>query len=460
MNDLSMDYIANNTEAMLFNMTDANSTNVSVAFHTSSIDTASESKNEERSTFYHNDFTDISAIILKYVTTPVSVFGIMGNLLTLAVLTRRSLKITMMTMERSSHEGLTALSVSDLFYCITILPLVTMGNPKKNPYFPIYLEKNFDIIYRVYHAPVVNIFLTSSTWLTVMMAAQRYLAICHPIKARQLIDYKYTRLIITFIFFAALFLNIPRFWEYEIISAPCMTLKKEEYCAKGPLIYADIVGALRRHKSKDIYNMVYFILSILLPLTALTYCNVNLIVTLRKSTRLRRNSSSIGLRSDINGGTHRITLTLIIIIIMFTILVVPGEVSNFVWSALDNKSEARAIRQNFSASILSLLQRINFSFNFILYCAINTQFRRTLYRLFCCKCESTNSHTSSSTKRSFINLPTIVQHNRSSSLDHAFLTSSRKSSSSSGSNNITVKNDYRMALLKTKSSEQILEVKH
>lgn len=51
----------------------------------------------------------------------ISAVGIGGNLLNMAVLTRRRLLSTMSQLERSVTHGLTALALSDLLFCFVVL---------------------------------------------------------------------------------------------------------------------------------------------------------------------------------------------------------------------------------------------------------------------------------------------------------------------------------------------------
>ena len=114
---------------------------------------------------------------LKEVVVPIiCVFGLVGNMLILLILTRKRLKSSCDGTERTVHIGLTALAVSDFMFCLVVLP---HGLFRKEPFE--FKTLSFQLLYRAYGAGLINTFLLTSTWLTVTMATSRYLAICHPV---------------------------------------------------------------------------------------------------------------------------------------------------------------------------------------------------------------------------------------------------------------------------------------
>ena len=145
--------------------------------------------------------------------------------------------------------------------------------------------------------------------------------------------------------------------------------------------------------AKNIFMISHFILSVIIPLLLLTFCNVNLIRALRKSRNLQKRHSSLhqcSHQSKTTESTHRITLTLVVIIAMFVILVTPAEITNFVRDFRASQSKRRRHGENIYLQHLITytmngLQKINFAVNFILYCIINVHFRKMVWRLITCK---------------------------------------------------------------------------
>jgi len=133
----------------------------------------------------------VEEFIYKKVILAVCVFGIGGNLVNFFVLSQKSLTYLMERMEKSAHYGLIALAVSDLFVCVAALPTVFYGTGRGNGGFA-HATFDFRLVHKLYGNGVINTFMLSSTWLTVTMALSRYIAICHPLRARQIIGKTFT----------------------------------------------------------------------------------------------------------------------------------------------------------------------------------------------------------------------------------------------------------------------------
>jgi len=128
----------------------------------------------------------IERIIYTRLVGAVCLLGIVGNLLNLLVLTRKSLTYTMERMEKSAHCGLIGLAVSDMLVCVAVLPRSVYGPDSFGDG-----QFSFRFLYMVYGEAVISTFVLSSTWLTVTMATGRYLAVCHPLHARQFIGKRF-----------------------------------------------------------------------------------------------------------------------------------------------------------------------------------------------------------------------------------------------------------------------------
>ncbi|ELU16687.1 hypothetical protein CAPTEDRAFT_199151 [Capitella teleta] len=310
---------------------------------------------------------DAVSHFVRIVLVPIiCVFGVLGNVLTLLVLTRKRLKVTCDGTERMVHIGLAALAVSDLLFCLSSLP---HGFYAGNRYD--YSTKSFELLYRTYSHAFINTFILTSTWLTVTMATSRYLAICHPFKARHLIGMKGTKVSVALVYLAAMILNIPRLFDNKI----------KMMCIKGELSYfffADYDIDVRR---QTIYSWVYFTVGIFLPLLALAFCNICLVRALRESSRIRKRYRVPAAHVDSN---YRITSILVTIVIMYILLVSPAEITHFVGARMPASTTPTANTPMVIAiEVTNVLQNLNFSCNFILYFVLNVHFRHGLRDLLC-----------------------------------------------------------------------------
>lgn len=311
------------------------------------------------------------AFVIKTVIVPlICAVGMAGNLLTLLVLSRKRLKVICDGIERTVHLGLRALAVSDLLLCVCLLPNGFIAEDRFE-----YPFKNFQIIYRAYSGALINTFILTSTWLTVTMATSRYLAICYPFKWHYLVGMTGTKASIALVFLTCLVFNIPRFFEHAITTISCDDGREMFVLEHGELMHSEIAF--------NVYTWLYFSIGIFLPLTALTYCNVCLVRTLRESSRVRQQYRVRACHVNMN---HRITVILVTIVLMYILLVSPSEILQFIQNQLLSRPAfvgpwINCI--NLAVNITNVLQTINFSFNFVLYILLNFQFRRTIEDLFC-----------------------------------------------------------------------------
>ena len=339
----------------------------------------------------------VDRMINGFAIPIVGSFGVIGNLLNLVVLTRKSLHRSMKRFEMSAHVGLVALSLSDLMVCVVYLVGALFEERV------VYSTIDFSIFilyFYTYKEPIFNIFLLTSTWVTVVMAISRYLVVCRPLHARGIISIGATRLVLAAVYICSLLLNLPRFWHYTVSHYPCHpSLLYESHSddqSNSELVFnctylqRSIGGFYPRNKvALLVYNVTYAILGIFIPLAVLSVCNICLVRALRRSQQLQKScvvsSSTIQSQTDTR---HRITPTLVGLIIIFVAFVGPSEVLAFF-----KQHVVQAKFQLFKLAIIvtNFLQLVNFAVNFVLYCILNVEFRKTLANLLMCRREQIES---------------------------------------------------------------------
>jgi len=271
-----------------------------------------------------------------------------------------------------------------------------------------------------------NVLLMCSTWLTVVMAVGRYVAVCKPLHARGFISVRGTRIAIASVFVGSILFNLPRFWHYVSMSVPCndlfppnLRLPAADVCPSCRVYIKDTGPLYLNTTFVTVYGLACSAVAILFPLPVLTVCNVCLARALRRSRLLQKQyratnircrsmrsltneTSSRGVdgrhspagRHHGGGGQsashHRITPTVIGLIVLFTLLVGPSEIlslfRNYILTG--HKTEASYDAYQSAIVVTNFLLLVNFSVNFVLYCIVNVQFRRTCSALltFCCRC--------------------------------------------------------------------------
>lgn len=317
-------------------------------------------------------YSVIEGLLYSRVITGICVLGIVGNMLNMVAMTALLLQKPMDRMERSATMGLLALAASDFVFCLTIVPYFFLGDFDQLHYDRV----TFMLLFATYQGAVISTMIASSTWLTVVLAVSRFLAVCHPLRARYIIGTRLAGVSVVFAFLLSVLFNLPRFWHLRI---RCVRLGDND------TVYLTTKGALQEHNLLErTYYTSYLVVGVIVPFTVLAYCNFFLIRALRRSSRMRkqfaqRRSGSRGRHSD----TNVVTLTLTIIVIMYVVLVSPAEVSNIFAYMVQSRTTVQPA-YNLAVAVANTLQTLNFSLNFVLYCTINAQFRRVIARIVTC----------------------------------------------------------------------------
>ena len=290
----------------------------------------------------------------------VSLCGVLGNLLNLVVLTRKRMVAGMDRLGRTANYGLVALAVSDLLFCLMVFPhtFITKATDIDIP-----LNK----YYRLYGIATINLFIMTSTWLIVSMAVKRYIVVVYPLQARDQLTMRRTLIVIAAVYISSLILTLPYFLHLCVMPS-------------GGMNGTDIVYKYRPLWSKQVakgmqlyMRWIWPIIADFIPIVWLVFCNVRLIRELRGARLIRRNSCP---GQNIKQKGHKVTLTLVIIVLMLLILVSPAEILKYI-----NPYKSWGYIGHVVASVANMMQTINFSFNFLLYFAVNANFRQTVRAL-------------------------------------------------------------------------------
>ena len=295
------------------------------------------------------------------VTLPIiSLCGILGNVMNLVILTRKRMVVGMDKLGRTANYGLIALAVSDLLFCLTVFPHAFI-NKDLLDFGGVPLNK----FYRLYGIATINLFIMISTWLIVSMAVKRYIVVVYPLHARDQLTARRTLVVIATVYVASLALTLPYYLHLWVMPPD----GENETTYKYKRIWSK-PGT----KGMQFYmRWIWPIFADFIPVILLIFCNVRLIRELRGARLIRRNSCP-GQKLKRNGS--KVTLTLVIIVLMLLVLVSPAEIIKYI-----NPYKSWGYVGHVVASIVNMMQTINFSFNFLLYFAINANFRQTFRAL-------------------------------------------------------------------------------
>ena len=212
--------------------------------------------------------------VLNSIITPsICAFGIIGNLLNLVILTHRRLLTTDGHIEEAAYCGMAALATSDFAYCVVAL-IKSNTNTEMNI---IFNANDFEVYFIYIQTYLQNLFSYVSTWLTVVITVGRYVAVCHPIRARFSVTRTATKISIVVVLIAWVGLCLPDLWHYDLGAS----------ANHSALIFLD-QGALYKHPELRItFGYIWFVLGFAVPAITMSCCNIQLCRALRRSRRLR-----------------------------------------------------------------------------------------------------------------------------------------------------------------------------
>lgn len=295
----------------------------------------------------------INVIILNTIV----IIGTIGNVLSIFILSRPKM--------RSSINCL----LIGLAICDTMLILSSMfvyGFASIYPYTGSFFYYHYNLypkyVRRVLF-PLMAASRTSSIYLTLMVSVERYVAVCHPLRARSLCTYGRAKYYIAFCTCFAIAFNLVKFWERYVV--------EDDHPELG-LIYCVAPTELRvdpNYKKIYIYWCSFIIMNIL-PFIGLLIFNIliyrQIVISNKKRQRLSRTEKrEIGLA----------TMLICVVIVFFLLnsLSVYIKICEVYFDRMDPMVN----------SVSNMLITLNSSVNFIIYVIYGEKFKRIFLSLFC-----------------------------------------------------------------------------
>lgn len=165
-------------------------------------------------------------IMYGILVNTIGILGIFGNIISMIILSRPQMK--------SSINYL----LIGLAKCDTVLILTSIllnGIPGIYPYtgclFTYYYNIYPHLVPMVF--PIGMIAQTASVYLTMTVTLERFVAVCHPLRARSLCTYGRARIYVFVIAVFSILYNLPRFWEMSNHSTDIKTLNTTIYCVEA-----------------------------------------------------------------------------------------------------------------------------------------------------------------------------------------------------------------------------------
>lgn len=145
----------------------------------------------------------VKIAVMGYVALVIICLGMVGNGLSMVVLTRKS-------MHTSTNCYLLALAIWDTAVILCTLLLMTL--PTLSSWFEDHVMPYVVVI----GYPLALTAQMSTLWLTVSFTVERYIAVCHPLQAVRMCTVARARVVIVAVSVVSILFNASRWFEYRL----------------------------------------------------------------------------------------------------------------------------------------------------------------------------------------------------------------------------------------------------
>lgn len=317
------------------------------------------------------DTSDATAhrILTDVVLPAACICGIIGIIVTVIILSRKH-------MSTSTNNYLIGLATADLIF-LTIMSLRLWGIMVSEYHINTWL------IFIAYSEIFLKMFNLASVWITVVLAMERFIAICYPYKAMLMCTVRRARWIVLSIYVASFLCQLPQFLKYKIVSST------NEF---NQISYNLHMTSVSNNK---LYMIIYAwvlegLLGVIIPFLLILGLNTRLIYEIHKSTKYLQRQIGATCRAScaITSEQLKITTMLIGMCVVFLVCQAPYVVYNYLMSVKLTMFQGSRFYLVFM-SISVLLAALKSAVNFILYCWFSEKFWITFKRIFCLRyCQS------------------------------------------------------------------------
>ena len=282
----------------------------------------------------------------------ICILGLLGNILSLIVLSQKKMQTSTNVFLSALAVGDTVKLINDLMYVIVLI--ILRVNPELGNMLHLYLYP--------YAHYIFNVAVCVTAWLTVSVAVERYIAVCHPTHAKLMCTVERARYVSVGVFVSMSILVIPCAMRYETVRT-CLPHSRESK------LEIQVTELWRNKTFMTAYTWVQNLLRSIIPLFVLMILNGMIIQALRKERVPGKKMTA----------RNRITIMLIVVIVTFLVCIFPDCIMStfFGFGYYDADYLVRGVRE-----LTDTLLAINSAVNFIIYCSFSKVFRDTFTELF------------------------------------------------------------------------------
>ncbi|XP_066901611.1 sex peptide receptor [Halyomorpha halys] len=313
-----------------------------------------------------------------YIMPCLLLITIIANTLIVVVLSKRH-------MRTPTNAVLMAMALSDMFTLLFPAPWLFYMYTFGNHYKPLSPVGGACYAWSIMNEVVPALFHTASIWLTLALAVQRYIYVCHAPVARTWCTMPRVLKCIAWISFIATLHQSTRFIDRDYLPVNISWGNQENVT----VCRVQIAQWVEKGISPDVYFIVYYLFRVVfvhaVPCISLVALNLLLFRALRKAQEKRDKLFKENRKSECKRlrDSNCTTLMLIVVVTVFLVTEIPLAVvtvlhviSSSVTEILDySVANALVLFTNFFIIV-------SYPINFAIYCGMSRQFRETFKELF------------------------------------------------------------------------------
>ncbi|XP_060069535.1 G-protein coupled receptor dmsr-1-like [Ylistrum balloti] len=303
-----------------------------------------------------------------YVSVFVCLFGMLANTANIVVLTRKK-------MITSTNYILTWLAVADLFTMLDYFPFAIHFYILKDPKLPFPMTKGYGwVCFLMFHASFSVVCHTIAIWLTIGLAIFRFIFIWFPTKGALYCSQQKAKRAVIGVILYTIIICIPNYMSNEITTY-CLGEEEPVYSLE-----------VRKDGAFVVINSVNYwtqaLLFKLVPCIMLTLLTLLLITAMHRAYKRRVALKNQGKKEDTDKHNehNRTTLMLLAVVVLFLITELPQGILTILSSSIKGFFDSVYMPLG---DLLDIVALCNNAINFVLYCGMSTQFRKTFFEIFC-----------------------------------------------------------------------------
>lgn len=312
---------------------------------------------------------DIWYICHGILGTVVEVVGVVGNIVSIAVLVHPD-------MRSSTGIMLTSLAVYDMIVLMSYLFLLSMDQIFQHTHiYANFLSHLHRPSYPVWYG-MSSVAFMGSSYTTVAISIERLIVVTVPLKASAWCTESRAKVAVILIFIFCALYNIPRYMVFSIESTSDETTRKHQ-------ITLERTWFSKTYFFKTVYSVTMnIIMKVFLPLIVLSVCSCLMVRAVRRNGRARRT-----LQVEASSSNHTKFSAMVVAVMVFSLLsLLTGSAEVILLRINDrqfqNADDCEIVCAAVSA-VSELMAILNSGVNFLLFCVFGTKFREVFRRRFC-----------------------------------------------------------------------------